>query len=412
MYTIMKKLSLLTAVAVAIMFVSCASEDDGHLADTPTATYEITGTIVDVNSYGQPIPSFTPADMARAGFDYADLMEVTIGDLTLKNVPYVSSFNEVAILGPSYVDYNARGDDYGFAMLNGDFHYYIGGKVGDKVTMKVTAKGGYKETYELMKSVYPIERRANETAEQYANFRMVTTTAIAPGVLYRSSNPLNCANNPGRYAVVDSLARAIGINTEIDLADTPEKVQRYMATAGYASTYCPQLFKEGRTIACGMMANSFCDDFKQRLGKAMKFIIDNQPPYLIHCNEGKDRCGFVTMLLEALTGASVEELRRDYMVTMLNFYQIADGGASYQMRQTLSIDRMIWLMCNEEALQNYEAIDWSKMDVAHIDWDSLGFYRENLQGANLQAAARNYLKECGLTDSDCDALYQKLTTGK
>ena len=374
---------------------------------------EISGTIVEVNGYGQPIPSFTPAQMSEVGFDYADLVDVKIGNkVVLYNVPYVSSFNEVAILGPSYVDYNARGDDFGFAMLNGDFHYYIGGEVGDKVTMTLSEKGGYQQTYELMKSVYPVERRSNETAEQYANFRMVTTTGVAPGVLYRSSNPLNCVNNPSRYAVVDSLARQIGIKTEIDLADTPEKVEKYMATEGYASTYCPALYKAGNTIACGMMANTFCDDFKTRLGKAVQFMISHEPPYLIHCNEGKDRCGFVSMLFEALCGASIDELRRDYMVTMLNFYQIPDGGESYALRQSLSIDRMIWLMCNEYALEDYKKIKWETIDVSDIDWDGLGFYKTQLQGVTLQASARAYLRECGLDDALIDSLRSILTEGK
>ena len=374
---------------------------------------EISGTIVEVNGYGQPIPSFTPAQMSEVGFDYADLVNVKIGDkVVLNNVPYVSSFNEVAILGPSYVDYNARGDDFGFAMLNGDFHYYIGGEVGDKVTMTLAEKGGYQQTYDLMKSVYPVERRSNETAEQYANFRMVTTTGVAPGVLYRSSNPLNCVNNPSRYDVVDSLTRQIGIKTEIDLADTPEKVEKYMATEGYASTYCPALYKAGTTIACGMMANTFCDDFKTRLGKAVQFMISHEPPYLIHCNEGKDRCGFVSMLFEALCGASIDELRRDYMVTMLNFYQIPDGGESYALRQSLSIDRMIWLMCNEDALEDYKKIKWETIDVSDIDWDGLGFYKTQLQGVTLQASAAGYLRECGLDDTQIASLRSILTEGR
>lgn len=377
----------------------------------PVSEVTISGHIVDVNGYGQPIPDFTPAEMAEKGFSYADLVNVKIGKVTLHNVPYVSSFNEVAILGPSYVDYNAHGDDYGFAMLNGDFHHYIGGNIGDVVTMTLSQKGGYKETYELMKSVYSPYRQPGETAEEYANFRMVTTTGVAPGVLYRSSNPLNCVNNPNRYAVADSLARTVGIKTEIDLADTPEKVKVYMTTEGYASTYAPELFNSGNTIACGMMANTFCDDFKERMGKAAKFMIEHEPPYLIHCNEGKDRCGFVSMLLEALAGADINELRRDYMVTMLNFYKIEDGGESYQMRQSLSIDRMVWLMCHEEALANYTAIKWDEIDVSNIDWTGLGMYTVKLQGVNLQNAARKYLKECGLTDEECDALYSVLTTG-
>ncbi len=391
-----------------VLLVAC---DKQQPADVPTEQGTIEGTIVEVNGYGQPIPSFTPADMAAAGFDYADLMEVTICDtLVLHNVPYVSSFNEVAILGPSFVDYNARGDDYGFAMLNGDFHYYIGGNVGDRVVLKISKKGGYQQTYELMKSVYQTERQPNETAEEYANFRMITTTNIARGVLYRSSNPLNNVNNAGRYCVADSLARVVGIRTEIDLADTPEKLVTYMASPDYASTYCRALYDNGKTIACGMMANTFCDDFKMRLGKAMRFIIDNEPPYLIHCNEGKDRCGFVSMLLEALAGADIDELRRDYMITMLNFYKIEDYGASYQLRQSLSIDRMIWLLCNEDALQNYTAIDWSTIDVSNIDWEGLGFYQVNLQGPTLQNAAVNYLKECGLAETEIQSLQKRLTT--
>ncbi len=396
-------------LAIAAMAVSLSSCNDNENVTSPDNV--ITGYVTEINSYGQPIPSFTPADMKKVGFDYADLIDVEIGDkVKLHNVPYVSSFNEVAILGPSYVDYNAHGDDYGFAMLNGDFHYYIGGEVGDKVTMKLSDKGGYSKTYELMKSVYSSERQPDESAEEYANFRMVTTTGIAPNVLYRSSNPLNCAKNPGRYGVVDSLARVVGIKTEIDLADTPESIEKYMTTEGYASSYCPQLFKEGSTIACGMSANTFCDDFKTRLGKAVKFMIAHQPPYLIHCNEGKDRCGFVSMLFEALAGASIDELRRDYMVTMLNFYKIPDYGDSYQLRQLLAIDRMIWLMCNEEALANYQSINWDEIDVSNIDWEGLGFYKENLQGPNLQVSAKKYLKECGLSDEECEALRTILTT--
>ncbi len=374
---------------------------------------EISGIIVEVNGYGQPIPDFTPAQMAEAGFDYADLINVTIGEeIVLKNLPYVSSFNEVAILGPSYVDYNARGDDYGFAMLNGDFQYFIGGEVGDRVTMTLSKKDGYLETYELMKSVYPVERRAGETAEQYANFRMVTTSGVAPGVLYRSGNPLNCEKNPGRYSVADSLAGTVGIRTEIDLADSPEKVEKYIASEGYGASYCPALYAAGNVMACGMNANGFCEDFKTRLGEAVKFMIEHEPPYLIHCNEGKDRCGFVTMVFEALCGASVEELRRDYMVTMLNYYQIPDGGESYMLRQSLSIDRMIWLMCNEEVLENYLKIDWSTVDISDIDWAGLGFYKTKLQGATLQASAAGYLRECGLDDSQIAALRRILTEGR
>lgn len=391
----MNTAAVLLCAAAVFSFTSCRKDKK--------APVEITGTVMEINSYGQIIPSFTPLEMMKAGFGYADLIEVTIGDkVHLVDVPFVTSFNEVAILGPSYVDYNAKGDDYGFAMLNGDFHRYIGGELGDAVTMRLTAKGGYSKTYELMKSIYAPNQLEGESDEQYANFRMVTTSNIASGVLYRSGNPLNCVKNPERYKVVDKLAEAAGIKTEIDLADKPEEVEKYMASDNYAATYCPQLFKNGSTMACGMMADSFCEDFKTRLGSAVKFMLDHEPPYLIHCNEGKDRCGFVSMVFEALCGADIEELRRDYMVTMLNYYKIPDGGESYRLRQRLSIDRMVWLMCNEEALEDYQS----------IDWDGLELYFTNLSDGTIQSGAKKYLGECGLSDSEIESLRLRLTTGK
>ncbi len=385
-----------TFVLTVLLALAACSDKESE-----TVVAKISGRVAEINSYGQVVPDFTPEDMKKAGFDYADLINATIGDDTkVENVPFLTSFNESGVLELSYVDYNAKGTDYGFGLLNGDFHKFVGGKVGDKVVMTLAKKGGYKKNYDLLRSVYPEERRANETAEQYANFRMITTSGMAEGVIYRSSNPLNCVNNACRYRVADSLARVVGIKTEIDLADTEEKVEKYMATEGYESEYCPQLFRAGNTITCGMSAAIFDDAFKAKMGQIVKFMIAHEPPYLVHCNEGKDRCGFVSMLFEALQGASAEELRDDYMETMLNFYQIEKGGESYRLRQTIAIDRMIWVLCNEESLANYKEIRWDDIDVLAIKSDEL------------QAAARNYLSECGVSDQECDTLMNILAGKK
>mgnify|MGYP003304186202 CR=1 FL=1 len=41
------------------------------------------------------------------------------------------------------------------------------------------------------------------------------------------------------------------------------------------------------------------DDFKQSLVKGLTQMSKNEGPYLVHCVEGKDRTGFVIMILEA-----------------------------------------------------------------------------------------------------------------
>ncbi len=389
----MKKATFFTALIASAIFASCSDHGSGA---TPTAT--ITGYVAEVSSYGQIVPNFTPADMKKAGFEYADLIHATIGDnIDIDNIPFITSFNEAGILEIAYVDYNAAGNDYGFGMLNGNFYQYMGGEAGDKITITLSKKAGYKEQYEILKSVYPVERRSGETAEEYANFRMIQTTGIAPNTIYRSSNPLNSVKNPGRYRVVDSLAQVVGIKAEIDLADTQTAIEGYMASEGYASTHCPELFRQGNVIACGLDANCFSSTFKAKIGEAIKFMIAHEPPYLIHCNEGKDRCGFVSMLFEALTGANVSELRNDYMVTMKNFYKTTEGSTEYNLRQNIAIDRQIWLFCNEEALNDFKNIDWNNINV------------DNISTLELQAAAKKYIKECGVSNEECATLIGILT---
>ena len=103
------------------------------------------------------------------------------------------------------------------------------------------------------------------------------------------------------------------------------------------------------------------------------------------------------MILEALAGANVNELRNDYMVTMKNFYKTETGSKEYNLRQEIAIDRLIWLLCNEEALEDYKNIDWNNINV------------DNISTTELQAAAKKYVKECGLSDEECNSLTAILT---
>lgn len=56
----------------------------------------------------------------------------------------------------------------------------------------------------------------------------------------------------------------------------------------------------------------------------------HEGPYLIHCTEGKDRAGFVSALLEALVGSSVEEIKDDYMCSFTNYYGVEYGSEQYE----------------------------------------------------------------------------------
>lgn len=394
-------LDFLVGLGAAVVFInlcSCSdetSDDDDYSpsADIKSAVVQ-RGVIASFDSYGAMKPSFSVQDMKDSGFDYSDLIDVRIGNnIVLKDVPFITGFNEVGIFETCICDYNAAGTDFSFGQLCGNFQDNIGGSVGDSVVLTLSVKNGYADLYKVMHSVYDTVRAKYGTDAQFANFREVSTSGMGKGVLFRSSNPLNPVSNVARYAYADRLAKEAGILTEIDLADTDAKVEEYMQMPGFASSYCPNLFKNKQTIALGLNASVFSTSFMQGLGRGLKFMAEHQAPYLIHCNEGKDRCGFVAFLLEALAGASYQEVADDYMVTISNFYLVDKGSNDYNIRQKYSIDRFVWLLGNYKSVESIGSIDWSKADPKSVD---------------LQKSAHDYVIECGLTEDECNTLVMKL----
>jgi protein tyrosine/serine phosphatase len=51
------------------------------------------------------------------------------------------------------------------------------------------------------------------------------------------------------------------------------------------------------------------------------------PPYLIHCEAGIDRTGFLSIILEAFMGAPLKDIARDYMLSLvdINEYSANDS---------------------------------------------------------------------------------------
>ncbi|HBJ76423.1 MAG TPA: hypothetical protein DDY68_00740, partial [Porphyromonadaceae bacterium] len=277
---------------------------------------EISGYIKEMDHLGNPNLSITAQEVKDAGFDYGDLLEVEFEHIGTVIMPFTTSFTEVGVGGLSLCDYRAKGDNFHFSICQANFSARVGGVAGEKFTIRMKQMGGFLEQHNLMQAVYTIKREHYSSDEVFANFREVRTKGIGKGILYRSSNPLNSGKNKNRYIYADRLAEKAGIATEINLSDTDEKVEKMIASEGYAATYCPALYKKGSVINLGIQWDMFCQDTYEKIAKAVRFMIakENKPPFLIHCVEGKDRCGFFAMLLEGLAGASYQEIKDDYML--------------------------------------------------------------------------------------------------
>ena len=209
------------------------------------------------------------------------------------------------------------------------------------------------------------------TDAEFANFRAVEMGDIAPGRLYRSSSPVNPEINRSAYA--DEAAKTAGVKTFINLADNEETLLGY---EGFHDSY----YSRQNRIALNLGVDFAAEDFRAGLAKGLRFIGTQEGPYLVHCNEGKDRAGFVSAILECLMGAAEEEIVADYMVTFYNYYGVEPGTEQYEIVANSNIRKSL---CT-------------------------AFGLASLEGADLRLCAEAYLAGIGLTQAEINSLRANL----
>lgn len=322
MKKIIYRLSALVLILV-VMLSGCAK------------TVETTAHVAEIAKYGNLILDITGAELFNQGYEYGDVLEVRVAGRTVE-VPLCSNYsdvdNGVAVLraasddSPLVLAINMSdfATTYGIAAKSTieeepgyKWDYLIQTPVEIKITMK--QEGGYRDQWLVHQLVGSVERSdyAHLSDEAFANFRVIDTTGMGAGKLYRSSSPINPAIGRSTYA--DKAARDAGIRTVINLAD-PSNVYETPEDSYYRS--CQVTY-----LNLGM--DPVAEDFKAGLAQGMRSIIGGEAPYLIHCNEGKDRAGFVSAVLECLMGATADEVVDDYMETFFNYYGVEKGTEKY-----------------------------------------------------------------------------------
>jgi len=382
----MKKSIWLIAV---LCLMACTNK-----TNTPEAVPELSGTLRVDNEFGDLIASCPPADMYKAGFQIGDMVTVQVEGYKECIVPFVTSYNEVGMLSMCICDYRGAGKSLDLALSTASLAAHVDVKDGTPFTFKLYKQGAYLSTMALLSAKMSANRSDYDSPEQYANFRVSATQGIAPNRLFASSNPINVTRNPVRYAVADSLASVYGIQCEVDIADSDELIANELAAESNVANWSKQLQKDNKVVALNTGVDYYSSGFQEPLARGLRFMIEHDGPYLIYCIEGKERAGFVYMLLEALAGASIDEMVRDYMVSYENYYHYEPYSEQWQLAANFSIRRAIWLIIHPEV----------RDDIFNADWDSMDF-----TGVDAYAMAVGYLRQCGLTDQEITALKDRLT---
>ena len=385
---------VLALVMLLTMFAGCNKPDgtieNGGSTDNSitAAPIQITTTIHEIAKHGNLVLYMYGADLFDKGFAHGDMVEIAIGEKTW-DVPLCTSYSDV---DNGEVVLRATGETDGvvLAINMGDFATTAGiaqksaieeepGYRWDylmeepvQITITLKEEDGYREQWLIRQLVRTNERAdyAHLSDEAFANFRVIETTGMGKGVLYRSSSPINPALGRNTYA--DKAAKDAGILTVVNLADPSNTYE------GTENTY----YSTCQVTYVNLGADFLAETTLQGLAEGMRFIIQNNGPYLIHCNEGKDRAGFVSALLECLMGATLDEVIDDYMVTYYNYYGV------------------------EEGTEKYAAIVKNNL----IQVLNTTFRVEDVSKADLAAEAAAFLMEdAGLTAQEVAALKGKLT---
>ena len=385
-------LVMLVAVLVGCKNPSGTADSSGKPdnTDNPTGTQpiQITTTIYEIAKHGNLVLYMYGKDLYDKGFEHGDVVEIAIGEKKW-DVPLCTSYSDVDN-GEAVLRATGATDGVVLAINMGDFattagiaqktaideepgyrwDYLVEAPVEITITMK--EEDGYREEWLIRQLVRTNERAdyAHLSDEAFANFRVIETTGMGKGVLYRSSSPINPAYGRNTYA--DQAARDAGIITVVNLADPSNTYE------GTENTY----YSTCQVVYVNLGMDFLSEATLNGLAEGMRFIINNNGPYLIHCNEGKDRAGFVSALLECLMGATLDEVIDDYMLTYYNYYGVEKGNEKY-----------------DAVLKN------NLIKVLNTT-----FKVDDVYKADLAAEAAAFLiEDAGLTADEVSALKEKLT---
>jgi protein tyrosine/serine phosphatase/LysM repeat protein len=372
---------LISMLLVAVMMVFSLTISLPITAKAADSNTEVSGTVAEVQKYGNLTMDIKPKALYDAGYKLGDILKVIVGENQLE-IPFCTSYSDVDT-GSLVVRDDQKNNILVVAINMGNFSTKYNVKVGDKVTLTLLEKEGYLSEYLIRQLKRTDVRSDYKTDSIFANFRSITTTGIKPAVLYRSSSPVN--NELGRAAYADALAKAVGVGAVLNLADSEEEINGFIASDNFNSDYYKSLYAAGKVKSLNMDVDIAGEDFGKKLAEGLRFLGKNNGPYLIHCTEGKDRAGFVSAILESLMGAKLDEVVADYMTTYENYYGVEEGSDQY-----LSI-----------AKSNI---------MASLTTTVIGYEKgADISGVDLAKAAESYLKKIGMTSDEIKALKTKLS---
>ena len=371
---------LFAVLLLCALLSSCAKGGNKPTEDNTIALHDCR--IGHNEEYGGVSIQCSIEEFQQLGFNYGDSLNIRFSNqYSMDDIPYYSG-DYVDMGKPLLVGYTGHADIEVHNYHGEDLWQTAGLDDSMTVSIELNEKGKYQEEQAVNGITYSNEQ-GDLPDEVFANFRAVNVGNLKENIVYRSSSP--CDNQINRASVVDKLCQKADIQYVINLADSKADIESYINREDFNSPWYAELYKNDQVCALDMEINVSTDQLFRKLAEGFTQMAHHEGPYLIHCLEGKDRTGFVCMLLEALTGASVDEITQDYMVTYKNYYSITEDTEAdlYSKIRSRNIDKMITFITDGES------VDPAKPD-------------------QLSEYAEKFLVNQGMTSADVQTLKDKL----
>ena len=215
------------------------------------------------------------------------------------------------------------------------------------------------------------------------NFRNVKAGRIGENNLFRSQHP---ANGSSRSTFANKLASKNAIGAVLNLSDSEKKLNSKFATYKIAPSYYYRSLYEKGNVHCANMRGTYNETvYRSKIVECMRFMIRKQGPYLVHCEVGRDRTGFVMLLLESLMGASYTYMFKDYAQSY-----ISRDGKTYEEAKKISIPLINEMMHNITGKPKNTG--WGRLNLAY--YAELYLKKGGMSPAELNTLKRNLSMNC------------------
>ena len=295
----------------------------------------------------------------------------------MEDLPFYNGYY-VPLGEPLLVGY--PGYPYIKAVFNSDDDLWEEAGLDETLTASITLyeKGKYLSVMQERDLEQITDRDAFDSDESFANFRSLKGGRLKEDIIYRGSSPIN--NTYERAACTASLMEEAGIQLILNLSDSEENLSEHLLTAETDTEYYTRLYEEGKVLLPQLTISYSSDEMKKKIADLLRTMSTYDGPYFMHCALGKDRTGFLSLLLEMLAGAEYQEMLDDYMLSYDSFYRITEY--SDPKKYNMVIDEYFTVL------------------IRHIVKDE----GVDPQTADLIPYAEQYLREGGMSEADLDAL--------